>query len=86
MKWAGHVASIGEMRNEHKMLAENLKRRDHLGETGVEERKTLKWILNKRCENLGWIQLVQDRVQWQAFVNTVMNLHVQQKTGNFLTE
>jgi hypothetical protein len=23
-----------------------------------------------------WIQLVQDRVQWRAFVNTVMNLQV----------
>jgi hypothetical protein len=23
-----------------------------------------------------WIQLVQDRVQWQAFVNTMMNLRV----------
>jgi hypothetical protein len=23
-----------------------------------------------------WIRLAQDRVQWQAFVNTVMNLRV----------
>jgi hypothetical protein len=23
-----------------------------------------------------WIQLAQDRVQWQAFMNTVMNLRV----------
>jgi len=23
-----------------------------------------------------WIQLVQDRVQWRAFLNTVMNLRV----------
>jgi hypothetical protein len=25
---------------------------------------------------VNWIQLAQDRVQWQAFVNTVMNLWV----------
>jgi hypothetical protein len=25
---------------------------------------------------MNWIQLVEDRVQWQAFVNTVMNLRV----------
>jgi hypothetical protein len=27
-------------------------------------------------EGANWIRLVQDRVQWQAFVNTVMNLRV----------
>jgi hypothetical protein len=28
------------------------------------------------CEDADWIQLAQDRVQWQDFVNTVMNLQV----------
>jgi hypothetical protein len=27
-------------------------------------------------DGANWIQLAQDRVQWQAFVNTVMNLRV----------
>jgi hypothetical protein len=27
-------------------------------------------------DGANWIQLVQDRVQWWAFVNTVMNLRV----------
>jgi hypothetical protein len=27
-------------------------------------------------DGVNWIQLAQDRVQWQAFVNTVMNLWV----------
>jgi hypothetical protein len=27
-------------------------------------------------DGANWIQLAQDRVQWRAFVNTVMNLPV----------
>jgi len=34
---------------------------------------------------LDWIHLAQDRDQWQAVVNMVMNLHVPLKEGNFLT-
>jgi hypothetical protein len=28
------------------------------------------------CKDLDWIHLAQGRVQWQAFVNVVMNLQV----------
>jgi hypothetical protein len=36
-----------------------------------------------RLEDVGWICLTHDKDQWQALVNTVMNLQVPQKTGNF---
>jgi len=33
-----------------------------------------------------WMHLTQDRDQWRAVVNTVMNLWVLLRAGNFLTE
>jgi hypothetical protein len=38
-------------------------------------RKILKGIL-KTCENGRWMELAQDRVQWQVFVLAVLNLRV----------
>jgi hypothetical protein len=36
-------------------------------------------------DGVDWLHLTDDRDQWQAVVNTVMNLQVPQKAGNFLT-
>jgi len=30
-------------------------------------------------EGMGWIQLVQDIVQWRGFINTVINLRLPHK-------
>jgi hypothetical protein len=38
-----------------------------------------------RWEIVEWIHLIQDGNKWQAVVNTVMNLRVPYKVGNFLT-
>jgi hypothetical protein len=33
-------------------------------------------LRERGIDGTNWIQLAQDRVQWQAFVNKIMNLRV----------
>jgi hypothetical protein len=47
MRRAGHVASVGEMRNAYKILVTNLKGRDHMEDFGVDGKVILKWILRE---------------------------------------
>jgi len=55
--------------------SEILKGRDHSEDLGVYGRIILKWIIE--CgEGMDWMRLAQDRDQWGAVVNTVMNLRV----------
>jgi hypothetical protein len=77
IRWAGHVARMGEMRNAYRILVEKLEGRRPLG------RPRHGWVDNIKM-NLGeigwdgmdWIKLAQGRDQWRAFLNTVMNLRV----------
>jgi hypothetical protein len=36
-------------------------------------------------DGMDWIDLAQDRGNWNAFVNTVMNLRILQNAGKFLS-
>jgi hypothetical protein len=47
MGWAGHLAHMGEMRNAYKILLENLKEINHLGDVDTDRKTILKWTLKK---------------------------------------
>jgi hypothetical protein len=77
MRFMGHLGRVGEMRNVYKVLVTKFEGKRPLG------RPTHRWEDNIRmdlreivCEGVYWIHLAQDRDQWQALVNTVMNFQV----------
>ena len=47
MRWAGHVARMGEGRGVHRVLVGNPRERDHWGDPDVDGRIILRWILRK---------------------------------------
>jgi hypothetical protein len=69
MRWAGHVARMGEGRGVHRVLVRRSEGKRPLG------RPRLRWEDNIKMDLRGigidvanWIRLAQDRVQWRAFV------------------
>jgi hypothetical protein len=77
MRWAGHVARMGEKMNVYRLLVGKPEGKRPLG------RPRRRWIDNIKMDLLeiglsvvDWIGLAQDRYRWRALVNAVMNLQV----------
>jgi hypothetical protein len=77
MRWAGHVARMGEERNMYRVLMGKPKGKRPLG------RPRRRWEDGIRMDlrefglgSVDWIQLAQDRDRWRVIVYTVMNLRV----------
>jgi len=78
MRWAGHVAHMGEISDAYRVLMGKPEGRNHLEDPGVDGRIILRWIFRKwdgGC--MDWIDLAQDRDRWLFLVNAVMNFRVQ---------
>jgi hypothetical protein len=77
MRWAGHVARMGEKRNVYRLLVGKPEVNRPLG------RPRRRWIDNIKMDLLeirlsveDWIGLAQDRYRWRAVLNAIMNLLV----------
>ena len=77
MRWAGHVASMGEERRVYRVFVGKPEGKSPLG------RRRRRWVDNIRmdlqevgCGPMEWIGLVQYRDRWRTLVSAVMNLQV----------
>ena len=77
MRWAGHVARMGEERGLCSVLVGKPEGKRPLG------RPRRRWVDNIRmdlqevgCGYVDWIGLAQDRDRWRTLVSAVMNLRV----------
>jgi hypothetical protein len=77
MRWAVHIARMGEKRNAYRLLVGKPESKRPLG------RPRRRWVDNIRMDlvkvgwgGVGWIGLAQDRNRWRAVVNSVLNLRV----------
>ena len=77
MRWAGHVALMGEKRRVYRVLVGKPEGRRSLG------RPRRRWVDNISidlqevgCGYMDWIGLAQDRDRWRTLVSAVMNIRV----------
>jgi hypothetical protein len=77
MTWAGHMIQMGEKRNVYRLLVGKPQGNRSPG------RPRHRWIYNIKMEvfeiglgGVDWIGLAQDRDNWRALLNAVMNLQV----------
>jgi hypothetical protein len=77
MRWAGHVARMGEKNNAYRILVGKPEGKRPLG------RPRRRWVDNIRMDlgevgwgGLDWIGLAKDRNRWRALENSVLNLRV----------
>jgi hypothetical protein len=77
MRWAGHVARMGEVRGAYNILVGRPEEMRPLGRPRRRWEDNIKMDLREiGFRDVDWIHWAQDRDRWRALVNTVMNLRV----------
>jgi hypothetical protein len=73
MRWAGHVACMGEGRGVYRVLVGRPEGKRPVGRPRRRWEDNIKLDLREiGIDRLNWIQLAQDMVQWRPSLNTVM--------------
>jgi hypothetical protein len=80
MRWAGHVARRGKKKkkkNAYRILVGKPEGKRPLGRQRRRRVDNIKMDLREKgWDGVDWIDRAQDRGQWRALVNTVLNLRV----------
>jgi hypothetical protein len=75
MRWAGHIARMGEKSNAYRILVGKPEGKRLLGRLRHRYEDNIKMDLREIVwGGMDWIHLDKDRDQWRALVNKVMNL------------
>ncbi|KAJ4432124.1 hypothetical protein ANN_20740 [Periplaneta americana] len=77
LRWAGHITRMGESRNAYRVLVGRPEGKRPLGRPRRTWEDNIKMDLREMGYNgRDWINLVQDRDRWRAYVRAAMNLRV----------
>jgi len=74
MRWAGHVALLGESGGVYGVLVEKPEGKRQLGRPRRRWEDNIKMDLREvGCGDMDWIDVAQDRDRWRALLKEVMN-------------
>ena len=77
MRWAGHVAHMGEERGVYRVLVGKPEGKRPLGRPRHRLVDNIRMdLLEVGCGYMDWIGLAQDRDRWRTLVSAVMDLWV----------
>src|SRR5215469_9583 len=76
VRWAGHVARMGEGRGVYRVLVGKPEGKRQLGRPRPRWEDNIKMDLKEVGGDGDWMECTQKRDKWRTLVNTIMNLRV----------